>query len=225
MIPIERIILIIEPKINARDHNAPSWRALGMSCRRAPSDKLTPSRVKHILRPLRNKRLTLLAYVSSRHPNRIATGRSMITATYGRSNRTRTKALHSGSYPTTTSVLDRTPPLALLPPPGQASHRDCLDNSFAYTYELARKVYSIRDAFKYIIKVGSDASPSPLGRQERELPSLTALCAAVIGGNMEAEFRGIVAARVSIEEELTDPVDDIYECIPSHHLRYVTFRQ
>ena len=197
-----------------------------MSCRRAPSDKLTPSRVKHILRPLRNKCSTLLAYVSSRDPNRIATGRSMITATYGRSNRTKTKALYSGSYSNTTSALDKPPPLALLPPPGQASHRDCLDNSFAYTYELARKIYSIRDAFKYIIKVGSDASPSATGtrRQERELPSLTGLCAAVIGENMEAEFRGVVDARVSIEDEFTDPVDDIYECIPSHHLRYVTFR-
>jgi hypothetical protein len=192
-----------------------------MSCRRPPSDRLTPSRVKHVLRPLRNKCATLLAYVSSRDQSHSTTGHPIVTTTYGRFNRA--KAINSGSHPTMTSAFDRNQPLALLPPPGRASHRNCLDDSFAYTYELARKIYSIRDAFRCIVQVGSGLTPSVMGTRsrERELPSLRALSAAVIGRNMESQFRSITDAKASMDEELTDPITEIYECIPSHLLRCV----
>jgi hypothetical protein len=59
--------------------------------------------------------------------------------------------------------------------------------------------------------------------RERELPKLTVLSAAVIGKNMESHTWSISDSRASKDEELTDPVMEIYECIPSHLLRCVVF--
>jgi hypothetical protein len=92
-----------------------------------------------------------------------------------------------------------------------------------HTYELSGKLYAVRDAFESIVRVVSDFRNSEIdGTDHRSrLPSLSAMCAVIIGKHVQSEYDpGMQSYTIQTMkgEELAETVDEVYDSIPSHCL-------
>lgn len=153
---------------------------------------LTTSRINRLLRPLRNKCLSLSKYL--------------------------TVARHSASsLPHSQNWLPESPPpLAILrPPPSATRGRLCLDKGFAEDMELSRLLYAVCDAFRNLLQVTHGAVPG------EPIPSLAAMCCFVVGGNVPLSTDGTHEDQEEAisEDELMRVVDEIYDVIPTYYRR------
>ncbi|PBK73712.1 hypothetical protein ARMSODRAFT_952818 [Armillaria solidipes] len=101
-------------------------------------------------------------------------------------------------------------PLSLLPPPNSAASRLIFDRNSSAVLELSRKIYAIRDAFRDLV-----LNTRPPDRKSSDT-TLAALCATVIGVNMEHRDGQAVEGEQDIEE---DAVELLYEAVPAPYRR------
>lgn len=159
----------------------------------ASGSHLTTSRINRLLRPLRNKCLTLSKLLSTaRH--------SASRSTY---------LLHSQDWP-----LDSPPPLALLPQPS-SSGRLYFDR--AEDLELSRLIYAVCGAFRCLLQVTHGTVPG------ESVPSLAAMCCFVVGENVPlsgTRTRDDQEEETVDEDELMKTVEEIYDTIPTYYRRH-----
>ncbi|KAK0213022.1 hypothetical protein DFS33DRAFT_90051 [Desarmillaria ectypa] len=106
-------------------------------------------------------------------------------------------------------------PLSLLPPPNSASSRLIFDRNSGAVVELSRKIYAVRDAFRDLVL---NTRPSDRKSFGAGLPiTLAALCATVIGENMEHRDGQNVQGELDTEE---DTVELLYEAVPPPYRRW-----
>ncbi|KAI0730208.1 hypothetical protein C8Q72DRAFT_971081, partial [Fomitopsis betulina] len=166
---------------------------------------LTTTRINRLFRPLRAKCTALAEFTPPRSHTR-----PHVSVTYSRNARP----------PSRTASADHdAPPLAILQPPETLGSRIHLDRTSLDNVQLSRKIYEVRDAFRSLVH-------AVLGADTRldapTLRSLTALCAAVVGANIQQE---IVARQAELGDELEEPSannateiqEELYETVPLHH--------
>ncbi|KAJ3713374.1 hypothetical protein C8R42DRAFT_780060 [Lentinula raphanica] len=147
---------------------------------------LSTNRINRFLRPLRNK-CSALASLDVR-PG------SNCTATYSTSK--------NFAQPTT-------PPLYILLPPENCARLD------AATTKLAERIYAVRNAFKDIVEKTEALRIQAEGNYNARLPSMSTLCAFIIGQHAEPD---IAVDVTRLEEERTvEVVEDLYEKIPASY--------
>ncbi|KAK0195220.1 hypothetical protein F5146DRAFT_277074 [Armillaria mellea] len=100
-------------------------------------------------------------------------------------------------------------PLSLLPPPNSAASRLIFDRNSSTVLELSRKIYAIRDAFRDLVL---NTRPS----ESSSYATLAALCATVIGQNMEHRDGSDAEGEQDIEE---DSAELLYEAVPAPYRR------
>ncbi|KAG2113762.1 uncharacterized protein F5147DRAFT_679678, partial [Suillus discolor] len=156
---------------------------------------LTTSRINRLLRPLRNKCLSL--------------SKSLSTARHGASRSTYSS--HSQDWP-----LDCPPPLALLPQPSSATRGRFNYFDRAEDLELSRLIYAVCDAFRCILRVTHGSVPG------ESIPSLAAMCCFVVGENVPLSGIGTRDSQEEVvdEDELMKTVEDIYDTIPTYYRRH-----
>jgi len=155
---------------------------------------LTTSRINRLLRPLRNKCLSLSKLLS--------------TARHSASRSTHLS--HSQDWP-----LDSPPPLAHLPQPSSAT-RGSLYFNRAEDLELSRLIYAVCGAFRCLLQVSHGTVPGD------SIPSLAAMCCFVVGENVPLSgIRTCDGQEQSVDEdELMKTVEDIYDTIPTYYRRH-----
>ncbi|KAG2036956.1 hypothetical protein BDR03DRAFT_958139 [Suillus americanus] len=160
----------------------------------ASGSHLTTSRINRLLRPLRNKCLSLSKLLSTaRH--------SASRSTY---------LSYSQDWP-----LDSPPPLALLPQPSSTT-RGKLYFDRAEDLELSRLIYAVCGAFRCLLQVTHGTVPGD------SIPSLAAMCCFVVGENVPLSGTGTRDGREEMvdEDELMKTVEDIYDTIPTYYRRH-----
>ncbi|KAG0704659.1 hypothetical protein DFH29DRAFT_801421, partial [Suillus ampliporus] len=162
----------------------------------ASGSHLTTSRINRLLRPLRNKCLSLSKFLTTaRH----STSRS-------------TSFSHSQDWP-----LESPPPLALLrQPPSATRGRLYFDRGFAEDLELSRLIYAVCDTFRCLLQVTHGTVPG------EPIPSMAAMCCFVVGENVPLSSVGMRNGQEEPvdEDELMKIVDDIYDAIPTYYRRH-----
>ncbi|EKM54089.1 uncharacterized protein PHACADRAFT_196521 [Phanerochaete carnosa HHB-10118-sp] len=172
-------------------------------------EHLTTSRISRLLRPLRVRCQKLASYSPEAASQR---SRGSVVVTYGSSSR------HSGAD---AGERRNEPPLAVIPPPEKLSVLSKLDRSSREKLELSRRIYDVRDAFRNILQAtltsgtGSRRStPQPSG--EKHARSLAAMCASIVGSNLEDQIRMSAEEREGEEandEEDQDILDSLYDAV------------
>ncbi|KAK0437511.1 hypothetical protein EV421DRAFT_1907262 [Armillaria borealis] len=114
------------------------------------------------------------------------------------------------TYPCRRGASCSDTPLSLLPPPNSAASRLIFDRNSSAVLELSRKIYVIRDAFRDLV-----LNTRPPDRKSSDT-TLAALCATVIGENMEHRDGQDVEGEQDIEE---DTVELLYEAVPASYRR------
>ncbi|KAG2140449.1 hypothetical protein BD769DRAFT_1430160 [Suillus cothurnatus] len=160
----------------------------------ASGSHLTTSRINRLLRPLRNKCLSL----------------SKVLSTARHSASRSTSLSHSQDWP-----LDSPPPLAHLPQPSSAT-RGSLYFDRAEDLELSRLIYAVCGAFRCLLQVSHGTVPGD------SIPSLAAMCCFVVGENVPLSgIRTCDGQEQSVDEdELMKTVEDIYDTIPTYYRRH-----
>ncbi|KIJ67593.1 hypothetical protein HYDPIDRAFT_166133 [Hydnomerulius pinastri MD-312] len=156
---------------------------------------LTTSRINRLLRPLRNKCVSLCALPQS-------------------SSTAVSRATHSKQ--SLNWDPDGIPPLTVTRPSAGAQ-KLTLNRSSVDEFELSRRIHAVCDAFRNVAHV---AYGNPCTER---IPSLAAICTLVIGQNIPIGHDGSQSG--SDEESADDDdimkiVDDIYDAIPSHYRRF-----
>ncbi|KAG0692145.1 hypothetical protein DFH29DRAFT_971949, partial [Suillus ampliporus] len=162
----------------------------------ASGSHLTTSRINRLLRPLRNKCLSLSKFLTTaRH----STSRS-------------TSFSHSQDWP-----LEFPPPLALLrQPPSATRGRLYFDRGFAEDLELSHLIYAVCDTFRCLLQVTHGTVPG------EPIPSMAAMCCFVVGENVPLSSAGMRNGQEESvdEDELMKIVDDIYDAIPTYYRKH-----
>ncbi|KAG2128621.1 uncharacterized protein EDB93DRAFT_1095928, partial [Suillus bovinus] len=156
---------------------------------------LTTSRINRLLRPLRNKCLSLSKLLSTaRH--------SASRSTY---------SSHSQVWP-----LDSPPPLTLLPQPSSAIRGRFSYFDKAEDLELSRLIHAVCDAFRCVLQVTHGTVPG------ESVPSLAAMCCFVVGENVPLSGIGMRDSQEEVvdEDELMKTMEDIYDAIPTYYRRH-----
>jgi hypothetical protein len=164
------------------------------ACSATDGSHLTTSRINRLLRPLRNKCLSLTKFLTT----------TQHTTSRG------TSSSHGHSW-----QPESLPPLALLRPPSATRGRLWLDKGFAEDLELSRLIHAVCDAFRNLLQVTHGAGP------EEPVPSLAAMCCLVVGENVPLGSDGTHAGQEEAvgEDELMKVVDEIYDAIPTYYRR------
>ena len=165
------------------------------ACSAPDGNHLTTSRINRLLRPLRNKCLSLSKFLTAAR----------------QSDSRRTSLPHNQNW-----SPESPPPLALLrQPPSATRGRLCLDKGFAEDLELARLIYAVCDAFRNLLQVTHGAVPG------EPIPSLAAMCCFVVGDNVPLGTDGTHESQEEPvgEDELMKVVDGIYDAIPTYYRR------
>lgn len=167
---------------------------------------LPVSRVNRILRPLRNKCALLASTTSSS----------------SRRSRAANPITYSSNPPSSQWQADDHPPLAILQTPQHLVSRVHLDRHSLGNLDLSRKIYAVVDAFKNVLQASFGAERDE--GEKKAFLSLTDICAAVVGENVQAEVEW-TAEDDDDEEDIEEDaeraiVDDIYEAVPSRFRRY-----
>ncbi|KAG1742225.1 hypothetical protein EDB19DRAFT_1634143, partial [Suillus lakei] len=160
----------------------------------ANGSHLTTSRINRLLRPLRNKCLSLSKFLT--------------TARHGASRSTYLP--HSQDWP-----LESPPPLAHLPQPSSAT-RWRLYFDRAEDLELSRLIYAVCGAFRCLLQVTHGTVP------RESIPSLAAMCCFVVGENVPLSGTGTRDGQEETvnEDELMKLVEGIYDTIPTYYRRH-----
>lgn len=156
---------------------------------------LTTTRINRVLRPLRNKCVSLSAL--QQHSSNA----------FSRAT--------SSKQPSNWDP-DGVPPLTILPS-SAGSRKLTLDRGFTDEFELSRRIHAVCDAFRNVAHV---AYGNPCTKQ---IPSLAAICALVTGENIPIVGANVSeddsSEESADEEDKMKVVDDIYDSIPSHYRR------
>ncbi|KAG7446462.1 uncharacterized protein BT62DRAFT_120531 [Guyanagaster necrorhizus] len=110
-------------------------------------------------------------------------------------------------------------PLFLLPPPNSAASRLVFDRNSSAAVELSRKIYAVRDAFRDLVLNTRPPDRKSFGTASSI--TLAALCATVIGENMELEDDE--SGRDAEGEQEEDSVELLYEAVPAPYRRWTLF--
>ncbi|KAJ3988287.1 hypothetical protein F5890DRAFT_528932 [Lentinula detonsa] len=149
------------------------------------ADFLSTTRINRLLRPLRNKCSSLAAFGAR-------TGSSSAPTTYS--------SVKSMNQPDM-------PPLCILSPPENSTRLD------AASIELSRRIYAVYNAFKDVVEKTKALRIQSAGNNTARLPSLSTMCASVIGRHAEPDFEEDVT-RLE-EERSVDAVETLYKEIPA----------
>lgn len=125
-------------------------------------------------------------------------------------------------------MLDREPPLAIIPAPEKLSALFKLDRTSRGKLELSKRIYDVRDAFKNILQTALQPSPvvkrsSGFGHAqapEGRIRSLAALCAATVGKNIEDQVQLAKEENEGPDQdddEQLKVMDTLYEAIYPHY--------
>ena len=171
---------------------------------------LTTTRINRLFRPLRAKCSALADFTPPRSQTK-----PHVSITYSRNSRAVSR---------TASADHDAPPLAILQPPETLGSRIHLDRTSLDNVQLSRKIYEVRDAFRSLVQAVLGADTTNARRDAPTIRSLAALCAAVVGENIQNE---IIARQAELEDALEDPSsniatetqEELYEAVPSHHRR------
>ncbi|KII92238.1 hypothetical protein PLICRDRAFT_172352 [Plicaturopsis crispa FD-325 SS-3] len=167
------------------------------------SQNLTTTRINRVLRPLRNKTQDLASFSTSCHSHAVST-------TYTERPSSRPAILFDGPPP----------PLSLLREPKDLAALLYSDKDRAARIEMSRKIYAVRDCFRNVLHVafGSDAP-------QRRVPSLSALCAGIVGENIQPEVgteddEDCARADHDLDAELTETINELYEAVPLQYRQW-----
>jgi hypothetical protein len=166
----------------------------------AANVELSVSRINRLLRPLRNK-CAIFASATSRPSG------SAVQITYGSNS--------------SLSLETRAPPpLDVLHDPKLVLSRAHQESRSLDT--LTRQIYAITNTYRNIVQA---ALSGGIGGSCRDVPTLTDLCAALIGRNIKGEVAGCLATFEGEPDENdakeTALVDELYESVPARFRRYV----
>ncbi|KAF9038351.1 hypothetical protein BDZ89DRAFT_1061331 [Hymenopellis radicata] len=118
------------------------------------------------------------------------------------------KPQHTATYASSSTAVAEAP-LSIIPPPNALKSRTLFEQSSGSKLELSPKLYAVRDAFRDLVLNTARSAETGLSS------SLTALCAIVIGGNIEQSAE---------DEEALDNENDnealLYEAIPGQYRRW-----
>lgn len=167
--------------------------------------ELSISRVNRILRPLRNK-CALLASSTPSSSSRRSRGVNPIT--------------YASNSSSTQWQIDDHPPLYILQTPQHLVSRVHLDRHSLGNLDLSRKIYAVVDAFKNVLQASFGAERD--AEEKKCFLSLTDICAAVVGENVQAEVEWSAEEEDdnAVEDAERAIVEDIYEAVPSRFRRY-----
>ncbi|KAF6760038.1 hypothetical protein DFP72DRAFT_883009 [Ephemerocybe angulata] len=146
---------------------------------------LATATVNRLLRPLRTRCSALSKMVSTQSQ----------PSTYSSSRRT-SALLDSSNHEL---------PLTVYPPPDKYASKAHFSQGYKGSLELIRRIYAVRDAFRNVVARG--------GKPDR-LPTLSSLCARVIGHNMYGWEEPPEEEEEDSESEAADFVDQMYEAVP-----------
>lgn len=155
--------------------------------------KFSTSRINRLLRPLRNRCVSLASFATEGY-----------RATYS----SRTSVNHTGG--------PDFPPLFLLQPPMKMGSRIHFNKHHIESLEMSQKVYAVRDCFQEIVSKTDGRKTTAMTGTRRRVMSLAAICSIVVGQNMQCE-----ADTSSDDVEDANFVNDIYEAVPLQYRRYV----
>ncbi|KIK81245.1 hypothetical protein PAXRUDRAFT_832985 [Paxillus rubicundulus Ve08.2h10] len=160
---------------------------------------LTTSRINRLLRPLRNKCISLATLSNS-----AATAVSRATHSKQLSNR------DADGVPSLTGGLHTSA--------GPIGKRLILDRSPADDFELSRRIQAVCDAFRNIAHVAYGIPCT------ERIPSLAAMCSLVIGKNIPIAISD--GSKINFgdvgthEDDVMEVVGSIYDSIPPHYRRF-----
>ncbi|KZT67196.1 hypothetical protein DAEQUDRAFT_813057 [Daedalea quercina L-15889] len=168
---------------------------------------LTTTRVNRLFRPLRAKCTALAEFSSPRSQTR-----PLVSVTYSR---------HSRPLTRTASADHDAPPLTILQPPETLGSRIHFDRTSLDNLQLSRKIYEVRDAFRSLVQAVLGADSTSPRDDVPHIRSLAAICATVIGQNIQSE---IIACQADLDDEVdnlsanisTDIQEKLYEAVPLH---------
>ena len=159
------------------------------------SKSFSTSRINRLLRPLRNRCISLADFATKKCRYLPATS-SLQTSTNH------------------TEDQDH-PPLLLLQPPMDVGARIHFDRHDIESLEMSRKVYAVRDCFQEIVNKTVGKKDTAMTRPPRSVMSLASICSVVVGENMQ--FEEDVVSDDGIDPNL---VNNIYEAVPLQYRRY-----
>ena len=161
--------------------------------------ELSVARINRLLRPLRNKCAILRKSLASATSRPSGSGAPI---TYGSS--------------TSPSLETRVPPsLDVLRDPKLVISRAHQESRFLD--DLARQIYAVTNAYRNVVQT---ALRNDVSESCPEVLSLTDICAASVGWNIQAEVaRGLATLEESDEAEETALVDELYESVPARFRR------
>lgn len=153
-------------------------------------------RISRLLRPLRNRCNALALRQSS--PGHIAT--------YSKKFDAQVRASEA-------------PPLSLLRRPDKVPVLQQVDNAFIENCDLARRIYAVVDAYKDIVQktMAIHKSSSPGQR----LPSLAALCATVVGNDLELNSKDCSDSESDEDHDELAAMNSLYQEVPCQYRRCV----
>ncbi|TFY53227.1 hypothetical protein EVJ58_g9567, partial [Rhodofomes roseus] len=169
---------------------------------------LTTSRINRLFRPLRAKCTALAEFFSPRSYKR-----PHVSVTYS----------HHSRPPSRTASTDYdAPPLAILQPPESLGSRIHFDRTSLENVQLSRKIYEVRDAFRSVVQAALGSDSTGPRNDALRIRSLAAMCASIIGEQVQAE---IAARQDEAEDELeelyaniaADTQEELYEAVPLHY--------
>ena len=164
--------------------------------------ELTTTRINRQFRTLRNKCTALNSLVT-------APPKPTVTITYGRSSQARRPPED-----------DEIPPLAILQSLDKLGARLHLDRAIVQNMQLSKRIYEVRDAFKNIVQSSSDGPRDP-SEATTWTPSLTSICARIVGRLAQAEADAAVCEDPDSEGREDDirscATDELYENVPAQY--------
>ncbi|TBU30209.1 hypothetical protein BD311DRAFT_864198 [Dichomitus squalens] len=167
--------------------------------------ELTTTRTTRHFRTLRNKCTALNSLI-------VAPPKPTVTITYGRSLQTRQPIKD-----------DEPPPLAILQSLDKLGARLHLDRAIIQNMQLSKRIYEVRDTFRNIVQASFDGSREQLG-ETHEIPSLTSICARMIGELAQSEAEAAVHEDPSSEgredQIRSQTIEGLYDNVPTQYRHF-----
>ncbi|GBE81344.1 hypothetical protein SCP_0310710 [Sparassis crispa] len=173
------------------------------------AERLSPSRVKRIFRPLRAKCISLATFSSP-----LSQPRPAVSTTYLSSSR---------NYARRTNAENEPPPLVVLQPPENLGSRIHFDRASVESLQLSKKIYEVRDAFRNIVQLAFRQTSTRGPSNVTPIRSLAAICASVIGEHIEDEIEAQQDEYPNVDVcdyVAGEVMEKVYDCVPAHHRSY-----
>lgn len=159
------------------------------------TQKFSISRINRLLRPLRNRCISLASFATE----------GCLSSDYAK--RSSKISLNHANDPDF-------PPLSFLQPPMDMGSRIHFDKHHIESLEMSRKLYAVRDCFQEIVSKTGRKNIATTGTR-RSVMSLAAICSVLVGENMPSE---VDVNSDDVEDE--NLVNDIYEAVPLQYRRF-----